>query len=268
MHFYFQHVTNYQPRQRPRRAGLTMVADWGLGRHAQQDLLDVAAGFFDFAKIAVGIGGLLRPDLLDWKIKTYQTAGIDPFPGGQFLEYAYVHGVQDAYLPAVAEAGFRWCEVSDNLADVTLQWKQQTIQTAIQRFGLKVLGEVGRKEGKASDRPMVDDARACLDAGAGIILLEAAELVVDDPAVRASVEQVVAAVGLERVMFELPGPWIRNVHHCDIHAMRAALISRFGPQVNLGNVHATDLVSLEAYRCGLGVNAGHPRHSAGAPAEA
>ena len=40
--------------------------------------------------------------------------------------------------------------------------------------------------------------------------------------------------------------------------MRRDLIDRFGPQVNIGNVGPEDLLSLEAYRRGLGVNAGAP----------
>ena len=64
------------------------------------------------------------------------------------------------------------------------------------------------------------------------------------------------AAGLERVMFELPGPWIAGVNPHDVHRMRRELIDRYGFQVNLGNVAPDDLMTLEAYRRGLGVNAG------------
>lgn len=63
-------------------------------------------------------------------------------------------------------------------------------------------------------------------------------------------------VRLEKVMFELPGPWIAGVSPHDIHHIRRHLIDRYGPEVNLGNVAPSDLISLEAYRRGLGVNAG------------
>ncbi len=59
-------------------------------------------------------------------------------------------------------------------------------------------------------------------------------------------------------MFELPGPWIEGVHACHIHHMRRELIDRYGSQVNIGNVAPDELMSLEAYRRGLGVNAGSP----------
>lgn len=254
--YYFTQVAPFEPASKPRNTSLGMVADWGIGRHAQADLLENAAPFFDFAKIAVGISRLLPAPLLDWKIKSYLEAGIEPFPGGQFLEYAHLNGTEAAYLDAVGAAGFRCCEISDNLAPVGLEWKVGMIRKAVDEHGMMVLGEVGKKEGLDRSVGMQEDACACLDAGARVILLEAAELVHADVELRREVEETVRSVGLEKVMFELPGPWIAGVHQCDIHAMRSELIRRYGPEVNLGNIAPVDLVSLEAYRQGLGVNAG------------
>lgn len=243
------------PRQeKPRGYGLTMVIDWGMGLNAQQDLLAVGADYFDLAKVAVGVSRLLAEGVLRRKLETYQSSGVEPFPGGQFLEYAEMRGKADAYLPAAAAAGYRWMEVSDNLAPVELSWKQQMIRRAVDEFDMKVLGEVGKKEGLQKGAAMVDDAEACLDAGADIVLLEAAELV--DPATADEVEAVVRLVGEKQVMFELPGPWIDGVHECDIHRMRRSLIDRYGEDVNLGNVDPGELISVEAYRRRLGVNAG------------
>ncbi|MDP7237857.1 MAG: phosphosulfolactate synthase, partial [Candidatus Latescibacteria bacterium] len=92
--------------------------------------------------------------------------------------------------------------------------------------------------------------------GAQVILLEAAELIGDDPAVAKAVEAVIQRIGLDKVMFELPGPWIEGVTHESIHRMRRQLVDQYGPEVNIGNVEPSDLISLEAYRRGLGVNAG------------
>lgn len=246
-----------QPRsEKPRTSGLTMVADWGIGPHAQDDLLITGADHFDLAKIAVGISRLLSDDLLREKIAAYREYQVEPFPGGQYLEYAEMEGKTDQYLSATVESGYKWVEVSDNMATVTLAWKLEAISRAVESFDLTVLGEVGQKEGLQTTVPMVDDAQACLDAGARIILLEAAELVSDDPAIAAEVEAVIARIGLDRIMFELPGPWIEGVTHESIHRMRRRLIDQYGQDVNIGNVEPADLISLEAYRRGLGVNAG------------
>ena len=130
------------------------------------------------------------------------------------------------------------------------------IRRATDEYGLNVMGEVGKKEGLENVVPLVDNAKACLDASARIIILEAAELVSEDVATAVAVEDVVREVGLERVMFELPGPWIPGTNLHDIHAMRRQLIDRYGPEVNIGNVLADDLIELEAYRRGLGITAG------------
>ena len=251
------HGLDGRPRsEKLRSSGLTMVADWGLGPHAQSDLLMTGAPFFDLAKIAVGITRLLPDDLLRDKITAYRQDQVEPFPGGQYLEYAEIEGKAERYLPAVVEVGYRWVEVSDNMATVTLLWKLDMIRQATETFDLKILGEVGQKEGLQTTVPMVDDAQACMDAGARLILLEAAELIGDDPAVTEAVEAVIHHIGLDQVMFELPGPWIEGVTHESIHRMRRRLVDQYGPEVNIGNVEPTDLISLEAYRCGLGVNAG------------
>ena len=87
--------------EKPRDRGLTMVVDWGLGPNAQEDLLSIGADHFDFAKLAVGVSRLLPNSRLRSKIAQYRERGVEPFPGGQFLEYSEVHGQTDLYLPAV-----------------------------------------------------------------------------------------------------------------------------------------------------------------------
>ena len=241
--------------EKPRDNGLTMVIDWGLGPNAQEDLLVTGVDYFDLAKVAVGLSRLLDNRLLRQKIGQYQAYGVEPFPGGQFLEFAEMEGKTEMYLPAVAEAGYRWMEVSDNLAPVSLAWKGKMIRRAVEEFGMKVLGEVGKKEGLENQASLVDDAIACLEAGSSIILLEAAELV--NPETAEDVEGVIAAVGIEKVMFELPGPWIEGVSLFHIHKMRREMIGRYGSEVNLGNVDPGELIAVEAFRRGLGVNAGN-----------
>lgn len=233
-----------------------MVVDWGLGLGRQNDLTATAAPYVDFAKIAVGLSRMLPNEVLTGKVESYRAHRIEAFPGGQYLEYAQVHGKADLYLPACQKAGYRWIEVSNNVADLPLEWKVRVIGEAVTDYGMNVLGEVGKKEGLSHDTRFADDARACLDAGAGIILLEAAELVGADDATRREVDETVTAAGLDRVMFELPGPWIPGVQSHHIHRMRRDLVDRFGPEVNLGNVMPDDLLPLEAYRRKLGINAG------------
>jgi len=71
----------------------------------------------------------------------------------------------------------------------------------------------------------------------------------------ALVEEIVSAVSEEQLIFEAPGPWIPEVPRCDEHAIRSWLIRRFGPDVNLANVPAQDIISVETMRRGIGVAA-------------
>jgi phosphosulfolactate synthase len=240
---------------KPRQTGLTMVIDWGIGPNAQNDLVSVGAQHFDFAKVAVGLSRLLSNEMLSAKLMYYQEHEVEPFPGGQFLEWAEVEGKADLYFDAVQAAGYRCIEVSDNMDAVTLEWKERMIHKG-RELGLRIIGEVGKKEGLPSGTDLSDDAQRCLDAGAEIALLEAAELVDEDEETAGMIEKIVDRVGIDRVMFELPGPWIDGVRACDIHRMRRELIDRYGPEVNIGNVAPDELLTLEAYRRGLGVNAG------------
>ncbi len=242
---------------KPRMTGRTMVIDWGMGPNRQNDLLETAAPFFDFAKVAVGISALLSAESMTTKLASYREHGVEAFPGGQFFEFAEVQGRADAYLPAVREVGYSCVEVSDNMAAVSLAWKERMIRRAVDEFDMTVIGEVGQKEGLGDGHSLADDAKACVGAGAGVVLLEAAELVTDE----SLIDEVVEAVGLEMVMFELPGPWIDGVHACDIHRMRRLLLDRFGCEVNIGNCDPDEVLPLEAYRCGLGVNAGRVEDS-------
>ena len=154
---------------------------------------------------------------------------MEPFPGGQYLEYAEVHGHLDRYLPACVEAGYRWVEVSDNIAPVSLSWKEGIIARAVEEFGLKVLGEVGKKEGLAN-AVSADRRREGVHGGGGQPASGGGGGA--DPrrtrGPRPTSTGSSPAVGLEKVMFELPGPWISGVEEHHVHAMRRDLIDRFG----------------------------------------
>ena len=89
---FFEGLDGVERQSKPRDRGLTMVIDWGIGMHKQEDLITAAADYFEFAKIAVGISRLLSNDLLATKLRKYREHQIEPFPGGMFLESAEVRG--------------------------------------------------------------------------------------------------------------------------------------------------------------------------------
>jgi hypothetical protein len=58
---------------------------------------------------------------------------------------------------------------------------------------------------------------------------------------------------MSRVLIELPGPWIPGVTLSIVEDMKKFLVVEFGPDVNLANVMAQDILETEALRVGLGV---------------
>lgn len=240
---------------KPRSLGLTMIADWGLPPARQQDLLRACGAYVDLAKIAVGISGLLPMDVLAEKLEEYRRRHVTAFPGGQFLEHAVLHGRTDDYLKAVGEAGFECLEVSDNLLEIPLDRKRALIQLARERYGLHVLGEVGKKEGRPSRVDLAQDAEVCLAAGAEVVFLEAADFFKGEINEK-ELNRIVDRCGTERLAFELPGPWIKGVTLSDVHETMRWLLDRFGPDVNIANVDPDSVLTLEALRLKVGVNAG------------
>lgn len=238
--------------EKPRQTGMTMMIDWGLPLGLQADILRSNAGFIDLGKVAVGLSGLYEVDVLRSKISLYQEAGVTPFPGGMFLEYALAQDAVAEYWSGCRSIGYTLIEVSDNAIHLEPSVKRQLIRDAINQ-GFDVLGEVGSKHVVSTDQALVDDVRACLDAGAGRVLIEAAELVHEGTVRTALIERLNADFDQSQLMWELPGSWIQNVHEHDVHALAVWLVETLGPDTNIANVMPFWVPELETLRTGVGV---------------
>jgi phosphosulfolactate synthase len=248
--------------RKPRRAGLTMIVDAGLPLGQQADLLALAADYVDLAKIKTGTARVYDQKILVRKLKQYRRARVQPFLGGQFHEFVFATQGETALGRFYAEAlrvGFAAIEISDNVVPLTSAQRKQQIRAA-SRAGLTVYGEVGSKETASNPRLLLRQAAECFDAGAALVLVEAAELVRKGRPNRKTLDLILRGLPLEKVMIELPGPWIPEVRQCDVEALKKLLIEELGPDVNLANVAPQDLIDLETTRVGLGV-AGPPQRN-------
>jgi phosphosulfolactate synthase len=230
-----------------------MMVDWGLPRGAQEDLSELASEFIDLAKVAVGISGLISERALMAKIAAYQKAGIEPFPGGQFLELAFRQNQVPEYFDACRRAGYRLVEVSDNIVRLTGEERTRLIRQAIDDYGLRVLGEVGSKLSASNPETLLAEIQDCLAAGAWKVLIEAAEFVSPQGIDTSLMENMLAEVDQSDIMFELPGKWIADVHGYQVYQMMIWLVEQVGPDVNIGNVAPEDVIPLETLRTGVGV---------------
>jgi len=239
---------------KPRRNGLTMMIDDGLPLRYVADLLELAGDYADLAKIKTGTARLYSRDKLLAKLELYRASAIRPFLGGQFHEYILATQGEAALPRFYEEAlalGFSTIEISDNVVPLTREQRIAQIRAA-SASGLSVFGEVGSKETLSNPGLLIEQARDCFEAGAELVLVEAAELVEAGRLRVASIERLMSDLDMSRVMIELPGPWIADVRQCDIESMKKTLISVLGPDVNLANVAAPTLLDTEAARVGLG----------------
>jgi phosphosulfolactate synthase len=229
---------------KPREAGLLHVLDDGMSPAEAGQFLDAAGPVIDIWKL--GWGTAYIDQNLAEKLALLARHGVQACTGGTLLEIAWQQGAVAAFLDWAQAAGFPCVEVSCGTVDMTRRQKSDLITASARRFA--VLAEIGRKDASApvSARQWAADAEADLGAGAVRVITEGREsgtvgLYQPDGSVRADVaEAVVAAAGVEHVLFEAPR-----------RAQQSWLIRRYGANVNIGNVPPGAALSVEALRLGL-----------------
>jgi len=253
--FAFVELPPARTAQKPRKTGLTMVADFGLPYLHVEDMVAMAGRYIDLAKIAVGTSRLYDLNYLRRKLALYRRHVIRPFIGGQFQEYVfatYGEKMLRTFLLEARRVGFDVAEVSDNCAPLTPSQRRAQIRLAID-CGLAVFGEVGSKDMKNDARLLVSQAEDCFAAGAELVLVEAAELIVNGKPKMKLIQGLRKGLDMSRVLIELPGPWIFGITLSIVEDMKKFLVAEFGPDVNIANVMAADIMETEALRVGLGV---------------
>lgn len=248
-------VPQQRSMRKPRKTGLTMLVDWGLPARAQADLLDMSGNYLDLAKIAVVSIRVYEESQIRKKMRIYKDHGVRCFIGGGAAERLYaLHGPDSlaAYFKEARRVGIDIVEISDNY--VTLDRDERMRQIGLARkFGLAVYGEIGSKHERNDAGLLMKQAQDCFDAGAEMVILEAAEMFENGKPKRGLIHAVRDGISTERMMFELIGPWISGVTSSAIQDLKKLLIKEFGPDVNLGNILADDLFETEMSRQGFGV---------------
>lgn len=239
---------------KPRTRGLSMVIDDGLPTAYVQDVIRTSGDYIDLMKIKTGTARLYSREVLMNKLRVYKQAQIKPFLGGQFHEYVFATQGESALPRFYEEAlalGFETIEISDNTVPLTARQRHDQIAGAT-RAGLNVFGEVGSKETQSNPSLLVEQAQICFDAGATLVLVEAAELVENGQLREDTLDVIRRGLPQDRIMIELPGPWIEGVRSCDIEYMKKVVFREFGPDVNLANIDVRTIFDTEVQRVGLG----------------
>ncbi len=230
-----QLLTDVGRTRKPRTEGITVLIDTGLGPGRIDDLVHVAGEYCDRAKVAWASATITCG--LEEKIERFRRHDIEPLLGGSLFEYAYVWGKLDLLLSLVRDTRCA-IEVSDGLAPVPRKEKLRWIEAFAAHTA--VFSELGGKLA-AHDLDWPSCIREELAAGARYVVVEGRGIGPAGREIRTElVDQILAAVEPGRVVFEALERY-----------QQLWLIKRVGPNVNLGNIRADDLLALECYRQGL-----------------
>jgi len=234
---------------KPRRTGLTMVIDKGLGEHLLRDLVQTAGDYVDIIKLTFGTSSFYNRDDLRKKNELITGAGIDVMPGGTFLEVSVWQRTLPAYLVRAGQLGFTAIEVSDGTIEMDRPTRRDVIRRAIGQ-GFKVITEVGKKDpAEALPIEAVHELiREDLGNGAFKVIIEAREagrgVGIFDREGRTRAEEIdrilAGGADVDDLVWEAP---LKN--------QQQDLILRFGVNANLGNIPPEEVLALEALRQGL-----------------
>lgn len=235
--------------QKPRRHGLTMIIDKGLGLQSFAEILEIGGEYIDFIKLGFGTAVLYPPAILAQKIRLAQDYNVIIYPGGTLVEVAEMTGAFDQLLEQITSWGITYVEISDGAIPLSPARREEMICAAVHK-GLHVVTEVGKKTKNAPvdvDWTAEQTARD-LAMGAEYVIIEARDAgksvgVFDD-------EGRIREPLFTTLLSKLSDP-TRIIWEAPLSSQQQELLLRLGSQVNLGNVQPADVIALAATRCGL-----------------
>jgi phosphosulfolactate synthase len=235
---------------KPRQSGITMVIDTGFGVETINDIVQHYGHLIDHWKLGFGTTVAVSRDYLQQKLALLSEANILAYPGGTLLEVALLEHHCRVYMKRAKELGFRAVEVSDGTLTIP-KFRRKNIIHCVQDAGLIAITEVGKKDPRRqpTTEQLIEEILQDLDWGARWVIVEGRESgvgigVFDKHGVVAQdeVDAIANAVGdrMQQVIWEAP---LKN--------QQAVLIEKFGSNVSLGNICPTQVLAIEALRCGL-----------------
>ncbi len=242
------HVLSLPDRSaKPRKSGLTMVIDGGTPLGLFTDLIALGAEYIDYVKF--GWGTSIVTNCLREKIAVLDGNGIDFYFGGTLFEKFAIQNRFDDYRRMCEKYAAKHVEVSNGTVDMSNTEKAGYIRKLAGDF--EVVSEVGFKDSDKSEifppSAWVAAINEDLEAGASIVTLEAREsgssgICRPDGELRYGLLEDVLSAGIDvdKLLIEAPNT-----------QLQAHMVTRIGPNVNLGNVPAQGVIGLETLRLGL-----------------
>ncbi|WP_404806428.1 phosphosulfolactate synthase [Methanobrevibacter smithii] len=236
--------------EKPRKKGITMVLDKGLGLETAESLMNISGDYVDYLKFGWGTSIVHEQDIIKDKVAMYKSHNITPYTGGTLFELAYMNDKLEEFFQEAHDLGFEAIEVSDGSTTISHDKKLECIESA-KKDGFEVLSEVGKKD-PGLDKELSLDERIDymqneLESGSSFIIGEAREggknIGIYDKSGNAKedeIDYILDNFDGNKILWEAPNK-----------DQQVFFILKLGNDVNLGNVSTDDITSLETLRRGL-----------------
>jgi phosphosulfolactate synthase len=253
---------------KPRDRGVTMVLP--VAPHPiAPNILEAYSEYIDIVKILDR--EMWAPKRIVAKIvSAYRRHNIDVQLGGIPFEIARLQGREKALLAETRRLGFNVLEYETHVAKSTLEQTRTEVEK-LKKSGFRIVGEVGSKWfWKDETRPSlakidvpktIDRFGAFVDGGCHLVYWEGrvvANLIgrdLDNAEGQKQLMDVASAVGKNKILFEVWGPEMTLRGPAKYWSW---LVSKFGPDVNIGNVVPEAVAFLESVRRGVTYEMDHP----------
>lgn len=229
---------------KPRKSGLTMVMDKGIGLKQAEEYLDSCGDWVDFVKLGFGTSFLTKN--LTEKIKLYHSKNIKVYLGGTLFEAFIIRNAFEDYLRLLDKLKLDTAEVSDGSLVMPHDQKCEYIQKLSKNN--YVLSEVGSKEEGIIIHPAkwIKMMKSELEAGATKVIAEAREsgnvgiFHRNGSAHVMLINRIISKIDKNSILWETPQK-----------AQQVYFIKMLGANVNVGNISFDDVIPLETLRLGL-----------------
>jgi phosphosulfolactate synthase (CoM biosynthesis protein A) len=226
-----------------------------MGRRYLEDILDTMHPYVDGLKFAGGSFALMPRDKVEEMIALAHRHDVYVSTGG-WIEHVLRYGADavEKYLGEAKALGFDVIELSTGFITIPEDDLLRLVER-VARAGLKAKPELGIQfgagggattaaelaaEGTRDAGWVIGRARACLDAGADMILIESEGITENVETWRTDVvARIIDALGSEKVMFEAAEPLVFEWY-----------VKNYGAEVNLFVDHS-QIVQLECLRSGI-----------------
>lgn len=242
---------------KPRTQGLTEIRGpyyTVMGRRYLEDILETMHPWVDGLKFAGGSFALMPREKVKEMIDLAHRYETYVSTGG-WIEHVLQHGPEavEKYLHEAKGLGFDIIELSTGFISLPEDDLLRLIQK-VAKLGLKPKPELGIQFGAGGATPaaelategtrdaqwVIKRAKACLGAGAAIIMIESEGITENVGVWRTDVAaQIIGVLGLDRVMFEAAEPAVFEWY-----------VKNYGAEVNLFIDHS-QIVQLECLRSGV-----------------